>query len=199
MIGGAASSTSTMWREASHRRETGVRVRLRALTRLGLMSRLLPFLLLLLTSRAGVAQFSPTQDLSLKGLTEVDLLVTVGVDALASDSVQPLKDLASIQLRKAGFHLVSEAADRRLKPQGRIRFALTSATRGRWTDDLVVRVWVEQTSILARNREAMLMVTWYAEESELNVPTLDVGTSTRTLLNRGIDRFLSAWLAANGR
>ncbi len=197
MIRGAASSIT--WREVSHRRETGLRVRLRALTRLGLMRRLLPVVLLLLVSRAGVAQFTPTQDLSLKGLTEVDLLVTVGVDALAPDSVQPLKDLASIQLRKAGFHLLSEAADRRLKPQGRVRFAVTSATRGRWTDDLVVRIWVEQTSILARTREAMLMVTWYAEESELNVPTLDVGASTRALLNRSIDRFLSAWLAANGR
>lgn len=163
------------------------------------MRRLLPVLLLLLTSRAGIAQFSPTQDLSLKGLTEVDLLVTVGADALPPDSVQPFKDLVSIQLRKAGLHLLSESADHRLRPQGRIRFALTSATHGRWTDDLVVRVWVEQTSILARTREAMLMVTWYAEESELNVPTLDVGTSTRTLLNRGVDRFLSAWLGANGR
>jgi hypothetical protein len=185
--------------EASHRRKAGGRARLMALARLGLMRPLLALLLLLLTARAGAAQFTPTQDLSLKGLTEVDLLVTVGVDALAPDSVQPLKELVSIQLRKAGIRLLSESADRRLKPMGRIRFALASATHGRWTDDLTVRIWVEQTSILARTREAMLMVTWYAEESELNVPTLDVGTSTRALLNRGIDRFLSAWLAANGR
>lgn len=162
------------------------------------MRRLLPFLLLLLTFRTGAAQFSPTQDLSLKGLAQVDLLVTVGIDDLAPDSVPTLKDLVSTQLRTTGLLPLSDT-DRRLRPQGRVRFALTSVTHGRWTDDLVLRIWVEQTSILARTGEAMLMVTWYAEDSELNVPTLDVGASTRVLLNRGIDRFLKAWLAANGR
>ena len=73
---------------------------MRALPRLGLMRRLLPVLLLLLTSRAGIAQFSPTQDLSLKGLTEVDLLVTVGVDALPPTACSPSRTwLASSSAR----------------------------------------------------------------------------------------------------
>jgi hypothetical protein len=163
------------------------------------MPRSLPLLLLLMAPAALAGQYTPTQDLSLKGLAQVDLVVGVNVTDLAADSAQSMGSQVELALRKAGLTPLGSDSDRRLRPQGRVRFALTSVTHGRWTDDLALRIQVEQTSILARTGEPMLMVTWYAEETVANVPALDVPTATRTLLARGIDRFLKAWLTANGR
>jgi hypothetical protein len=163
------------------------------------MRRTIPLLLLLFAPASVVGQYTPTQDLSLKGLAQVDLVVGVSVADLAADSAQTIGNEVELALRKAGLTPLAADADRRIRPQGRVRFALTSVTHGRWTDDLALRIQVEQTSILARTGEAMLMVTWYAEEATPNVPALDVSTACRTVLARGIDRFLKAWLTANGR
>jgi hypothetical protein len=63
----------------------------------------------------------------------------------------------------------------------------------------MLRVQVEQTALLARTGESMLMVTWYAEEGSTDVPTTETGPAARLLLTRGVDRFLRAWFSANGR
>jgi len=162
------------------------------------MRRTLLSVLLLLAPASAAGQYAPTQDLSLKGLAQIDLVVGVSVPDLAADSAQAIGKQVELELRKAGLTPLGEN-ERRIHPQGRIRFGLTSATRGRWTDDLTLRIQVEQTSVLARTGEAMLMVTWYAEETSPNVPALDVPAASRALLSRGLDRFLKAWLIANGR
>jgi hypothetical protein len=148
---------------------------------------------------AGMAQYAATQDLSLKRLGNVDLILTLNVGTLHPDTATALRYFVEIELRKAGLVLLSGRSDNFLKPEGRLRISLTSVARGRWTDDLMLRVQVEQTALLARTGESMLMVTWYAEEGSTDVPTTETGPAARLLLTRGVDRFLRAWFSANGR
>jgi hypothetical protein len=159
-------------------------------------SLLLAFLAL---ARTGSAQYVPTQDLSLKALGKVDLAITIAVGTLPPDTATALRLFTELELRKAGLVLLSGRSDEFLKPEGRLRVSLASQARGRFTDDLLLRIQLEQTATLARTREAMTMVTWYAEEIHLNVPTTEATAASRLLLTRGLDRFVRAWLSANGR
>ena len=144
------------------------------------------------------AQFSATQDLSLKGLRLVDRQFTSAVSYLPPDSATALREAADLRLRQSGLRLLTDPADT-TRPEGRLRISLTSISAGRWTDDLVVRIQVEQTALLARTGDPMLMVTWYAEETARNVPSTESVAATRELLERGITRFMRAWLGAQGR
>ncbi|HTS88305.1 MAG TPA: hypothetical protein VMG41_07410 [Gemmatimonadales bacterium] len=161
-------------------------------------SALIATLLALSTPVAGSAQYVPTQDLSLKGLAAVDLLVSFDGSDLSSDSTAALRDGAEVELRKSGLVIASRQGAT-ARPDGRLRIVLSASANGRWTDDMVVRVQVEQTAILARTQEPMLMVTWYSEETASRVATTDLIPVARSLMGRGLDRFLKAWLASNGR
>ena len=163
--------------------------------RIGLTS----FLIVTALPLAGAAQYVPTQDLSLKGLGKVDLAITIAVSTLPPDSATALRHYTELELRKAGLVLLSARSDEFLKPEGRLRVSLASQARGRFTDDLTVRVQLEQTATLARTREAMTMVTWFVEETSLNVPTTETTPAARLLLTKGLDRFVRAWFSANGR
>lgn len=149
--------------------------------------------------RTGDAQYAATQDLSLKGLTKVDLALGITVNTLPPDSATALRYFTELELRKAGLVLLSTRSDEFVKPEGRLRISLVSIARGRFTDDLMLRIQIEQTAQLVRTRESMSMVTWYAEESALNVPTTEASGAARQLLTSGLDRFVRAWFAANGR
>ncbi len=160
----------------------------------------LPLLLLLATlPGAGTAQYAATQDLSLKGLTKADLALTIRVSTLPPDSATALRHFVELELRKAGLVLLSGRSEDFVKPDGRLRILLVSTARGRFTDDLTIRIQMDQTAVLARTRESMTMVTWYAEESSYNVPTTEASEASRLLMASGLDRFVRAWLAANGR
>jgi hypothetical protein len=155
--------------------------------------------LLLLSSQAAVAQYAATQDASLRGFRQAVLYVSISADDLAPDSASALVQRVKLELGEAGLVVLSEQSDRPLRPDGILRLTLTSSARGRWIDDLVVRVQVEQTSVLPRTGDALLMVTWYAEQSDLGVPATELAPHARVLVQRSIDRFIRAWLAANGR
>jgi hypothetical protein len=127
------------------------------------------------------------------------LYVAISADDLPLDSTAALRDRVSLELGKAGLTVVPDQSDRRVRPDGILRVALTASARGRWVDDLLVRIQVEQTAVLPRTRDALLMVTWYSEQSDLNVPATEVAPHARLLVQRGIDRFIKAWLAANIR
>lgn len=157
------------------------------------------FLLVMAAPGTGAAQYAATQDLSLKGLTRVDLALAINVTTLPPDSATALRHFVDLELRKAGLVLLSARSDEFVKPEGRLRISLVSIARGRFTDDLMFRIQLEQTAVLARTHESMTMVTWYAEESSLNVPTTEASESSRQLLISGLDRFVRAWFAANGR
>lgn len=153
----------------------------------------------MLLSRRAVAQYAATQDASLRGFRQAVLYVSVTADDLAPDSARGLTEPVKLELGRAGLVVVSEQSDRRLRPDGILRVALTASARGRWVDDLVVRVQVEQTAVLPRTGDALLMVTWYSEQSDLNVPATELAPHARVLVQRSIDRFIKAWLAANNR
>ncbi|MEO8635679.1 MAG: hypothetical protein ABI587_10430 [Gemmatimonadales bacterium] len=144
------------------------------------------------------AQFTATQDVSLKGLSLLDRQFTSTVAYLSPDSVAALRDDADLRLRQAGLRLLTSAADSS-RPEGLLRISLTSSSAGRWTEDLVVRIQVEQTAVLARTDTPMLMVTWYAEETSREVPSTESVAAIRALLERGVTRFMRAWMAAQGR
>ena len=63
----------------------------------------------------------------------------------------------------------------------------------------MVRIQVEQTALLARTGDPMLMVTWYAEETTREVPSTESVAATRVLLERATTRFMRAWMGAQGR
>jgi hypothetical protein len=155
--------------------------------------------LILPFSERAVAQYAATQDASLRGFRQAALYVSVSAEDLAPDSAQALTERVKLELGEVGLVVVSDQSDRRLRPDGILRVVLTSSARGRWLDDLVVRVQVEQTSVLPRTGDALLMVTWYSEQSDLGVPATELAPHARVLVQRGIDRFIRAWLAANGR
>lgn len=163
--------------------------------RIGLTS----FLIAAALPLTGAAQYVPTQDLSLKGLGKVDLAITIAVSTLPPDTATALNHFIELELRKAGLVLLSARSDEFVKPEGRLRVSLASMARGRFTDDLMLRIQLEQTATLVRTREAMAMVTWYAEEASLNVPTTEGIATARQLLTKGLDRFVRAWFSANGR
>lgn len=152
-----------------------------------------------LLSRRAVAQYAATQDASLRGFRQAVLYVSVTADDLAPDSARGLTEPVKLELGRAGLVVVYEQSDRRLRPDGILRVALTASARGRWVDDLVVRVQVEQTAVLPRTGDALLMVTWYSEQSDLNVPATELAPHARVLVQRSVDRFIKAWLAANNR
>jgi hypothetical protein len=147
----------------------------------------------------GAAQYVPTQDLSLKGLSKVDLAITIAVSTLPPDTATALNHFTELELRKAGLVLLSARSDEFLKPEGRLRVSLASQARGRFTDDLLLRIHLEQTATLARTGETMTMVTWFVEETNLNVPTTESTQAARLLLTKGLDRFVRSWFQANGR
>lgn len=163
--------------------------------RIGLISLLVTATLPL----TGAAQYVPTQDLSLKGLAKVDLAITVAVGTLPPDTATALRHFAELELRKAGLVLLSAQSGEFLKPDGRLRVSLASTARGRFTDDLMLRIQLEQTATLARTHEAMTMVTWFVEETNQNLPTTETPAAARLLLTAGLDRFVRAWFSANGR
>jgi hypothetical protein len=150
-------------------------------------------------ARSGAAQYVPTQDLSLKGLGKVDLAITIAVSTLPPDTATALNHFIELELRKAGLVLLSARSDEFLKPEGRLRVSLASQARGRFTDDLLLRIHLEQTATLARTGETMTMVTWFVEETNLNVPTTESTQAARLLLTKGLDRFVRSWFQANGR
>jgi len=156
-------------------------------------------LLSFLLARPAAAQYAATQDATLRGFRQVVLYVPISADDLAPDSATALSDGVKLELRKSGIVIVSDQSDQRLRPDGILRVALAASARGRWVDDLVVRIQVEQTAVLPRTGDALSMVTWYAEQHDLNIPATELAPHARLLVQRGIDRFIKAWLAANGR
>ena len=152
----------------------------------------------LLATRPVAAQFTATQDLSLKGLSLVDRQFTASVSYLPADTTVALRDWADLRLRQAGLRLLTAPADTS-RPEGLLRITLTSSSAGRWTEDLMVRIQVEQTALLARTGDPMLMVTWYAEETTREVPSTESVAATRVLLERATTRFMRAWMGAQGR
>jgi hypothetical protein len=176
-------------------------VTLTRLIRSGLVHtrRSLTLLLVPLLARPAAAQYAATQDASLRGFRHAVLYVSISADDLAPDSATALGERIRLELGTAGLVLVGDQSDHRVRPDGVLRVALAASARGRWVDDLVVRLQVEQTAVLPRTGEALRMVTWYAEQHEMNVPATEIAPRARLLLQRSSDRFLKAWLAANGR
>jgi hypothetical protein len=156
-------------------------------------------LLSFLFARPAAAQYAATQDATLRGFRQVVLYVPISADDLAPDSATALSERVKLELGKSGIVIVSDQSDQRLRPDGILRVALAASARGRWVDDLVVRIQVEQTAVLPRTGDALSMVTWYAEQHDLNIPATELAPHARLLVQRGIDRFIKAWLAANGR
>ncbi len=152
----------------------------------------------LIAVHPAAAQFTASQDLSLKGLRLVDRQFTSNLPYLPPDSAAALRDAADLHLREAGLRLLTNPADTS-RPEGRLSISLTSSSAGRWTDDLAVRIQVEQTALLARTNDPMLMVTWYVEETVRAVPSIESVAAARALLERGISRFMHAWMRAQGR
>lgn len=152
-----------------------------------------------LLARPAAAQYAATQDASLRGFRHALLSVSISAEDLAPDSATVLSERLKLELGKSGLVLVSDQSDRRVRPDGILRVALAASARGRWVDDLVVRIQIEQTAVLPRTGEALRMVTWYAEQRDLNIPATELAPHARLLIERSIDRFIKAWLAANGR
>ncbi len=162
------------------------------------ISRLVPLLLTCLAAAPALAQFTAGQDVSLKGLRLVDRQFASSVSYLSPDSAAAMRDGTDLRLRQAGLQLLTDPAAAG-RPEGLLRISLTASSAGRWSEDVVVRIRAEQTALLARTNEAMLMVTWYAEETARNVPSTETVASTRTLLEKAVTRFMRAWMVAQGR
>ena len=163
------------------------------------MPRFLPILLslALLVPRGAVAQYAATQDASLRGLRRVTLYVSVNADDLPADSATALAERVRIELGKAGLILVPELAEPPIRPEAIVRVALNSTARGRWVDDLSLRLQVEQTATIPRTGDALRMVTWYTEYNDIDIAAAELPAHARVLVDRGLNRFLKAWLAVN--
>lgn len=166
------------------------------------MSRRLVLLLPILSalvSTSAAAQYAASQDATLRGLRTVGLALMLSAPDLAQDSAAALVAFTRDALGKAGLTVVPEATGQRGQPDGVLRIALITTSRGRWVDDLGLRFQIEQTATLPRTGDALFMVTWYAEQNDLNIPATDLPLRARAITQQMVARLLKAWLAANRR
>ena len=129
---------------------------------------------------------------SLKGLTTVYLRV-VG-NSLSSQQREAFTSKVSLELRKAGIHIAKDPGD--LAPNdGAIVVNFHQLNRALSQDLTLEWLLLEQVT-LNRTGQKLTLVTWrYVDDRRATQPT----QVAEPMLRGAIDKFLNAWLSANGR
>ena len=138
------------------------------------------------------AQYAPTQDSTLRGLTKVLLVVRSTDDAIGEGAVRELGDVVRRELTSAGFRIAHDSAAVDLAQDG-----VVNITFSPWEpqDGVTLRMDVMQRARLARTQQSLYMMTWYYEVSGAGAPRKE--DSAGGLLAVALKDFLARWRAAN--
>lgn len=153
------------------------------------------FLMALVMAAPVRAQFAATQDSTLRGLERVYINFQSGGGALTPAQLTQSTSFVSLELRKAGLRIVSNVSELDLSKDGLLNIAFVKVERALSTD-LALSIDVEQHASLTRTGSVLQMVTWYYADDRRNVVVDQV---LQPMLRQGLDKFLNAWLTANGR
>jgi hypothetical protein len=146
-----------------------------------------------LVSRAE-GQYGPAQDSTLRGLTRVHLAF-VNRGAYTPAALAQATDFITLELRKSGLQIARTQAELDVTKDAVLNVSMLKIARALSTD-LLLRIDVEQRATMVRTNQALPLVTWFYEDDKRAV-TPD--QTPQAMLKQGVDKFLNAWLAANGR
>jgi hypothetical protein len=139
------------------------------------------------------AQYAVTQDSTLRGLQKVLVNFIDYEGKVGPETSAQVYNSLTLELRKAGIRIARDSTDLNLAQDGILNVALI-ATPG-FSTSLTVRMDLEQHAQLARTKQTLRMVTWYHEDAKSGAPKALAGP----LMLDATNKFLSSWLAANGR
>ena len=155
----------------------------------------IPLLLLsLLTPSVAEAQYAVTQGQTLSGLDNVLLAFAEPTGQIQATDLQSLYQSATLELRKVGIRIATDSTEVDMATDGVLNVTLWVTDA--FSDEVSLRLDVEQLATLRRTGETLQMVTWFHESARSGPNWRDF---TRSLLMDGVNGFLSDWLDANGR
>lgn len=140
------------------------------------------------------AQYVSAQDSSLVGLKKVFVIFSDSGDAVTQAQAEELMGDIVLNLRKTGIRMAHDSSDVS-KDDGVLHFTLMKRQYA-LTNDLSLRLDVEQQATLARTGESSRVGTWYYEDDRHNVDPQQV---LKPMVRKAVDAFLLKWLDMNGR
>ncbi len=149
---------------------------------------------LLTVSTPVVGQYAATQAETLRGLQRVLVVFSEPNERLEALVLRDLYQDATLELRKVGIRVATEAEEVDMSTDGVLN--MTVFADGGFSQNVTLRIDVEQHATLVRTGETKQMVTWFYEAARSGYPA---DQSARVLLTDGVNEFLSDWLDANGR
>ena len=145
-----------------------------------------------LLSGIAIGQTSPPYR-DLKGLEKV--YVEIVSDALTPETQQKFSSLISLELRKSGVRIAQDKNEVDPSKDGLIMVTFRQVDRP-LSKDLSLDWSLVQKATLARTGEAFPLVTWRHIDDRRGIVPRDVA---EPMLRAALDKFLNAWLSANGR
>ena len=150
--------------------------------------------LFIVTSASSLeAQYAETQDSTLRGLQKVLVNFVDYENKVGPETSAQVYNNLTLELRKAGIRIARDSADLNLAQDGIMNVALI--TTSAFSTTVTLRMDIEQHAQLARTKQTLRMVTWYHEDWKSGLPKAVAGP----LVLDATNKFLSMWLAANGR
>lgn len=150
--------------------------------------------LALLSSHAH-GQYTSDQPRSLRGIRTVNVVFAEPSNKIEPRVRQQLFERATFELRKAGLRVVGVSGGG-APLSSDVVLNIGYFVRTGLADGMMLRMDVEQPVTIQRTQEPLNIVTWYYEDQ---ATVTNWRTDAGPMLERGVNKFLSDWLDANGR
>lgn len=147
------------------------------------------------------AQYAADQARSLTGLRQVCTNFGAATSNIDAARFARVVENATLELRKSGLRILDcppegMGQQRNLGNDGLLNLTVEAQDASLSSDGIRVRMDVEQNVTVQRTGERLRLVTWY-HEAEARPTTWESVIDDFAL--EQVNRFLSDWLAANGR
>lgn len=150
---------------------------------------------LALLSSPAHGQYTSDQPRSLRGIRTVNVVFVEPSNKIEPRIKEQLFQQATFELRKAGLRVVGVSGGG-APLSSDVVLNIGYFVRTGLADGMMLRMDVEQPVTIQRTQEPLNIVTWFYEDQ---ATVTSWRTDAGPMLERGINKFLSDWLDANGR